>query len=141
MPAQLPLPAAVATTRERIVAAAVACDYEAMAKLGREGGAELKFTLGPGMDPAAFWRERELAGEPMLARIVKVFDRPAYRDGNMYVWPSALREGATAEDWARLEGLYPPDELAAMRQEALGYTGIRVGISENGAWQLALEGE
>jgi hypothetical protein len=131
----------VARTRERIVAAAVACDYEGLAAIGREGGTEFKFTLGPDTDAAAFWRERERSGDPVLARLVKVLDRSSYREGDVYVWPSAFREGATAEDWASLEGLYPPEELAAMRREGLGYMGVRVGLHANGAWVLALEGE
>ncbi|HZH16258.1 MAG TPA: hypothetical protein VE057_18050 [Archangium sp.] len=139
--ARPPLPAPVARTRERIVAAATACDYEALAAIGREGGTELKFTLGPGTDAAVFWRELERNGTPVLARLVKVLDHPAFLLGDEYVWPSAMREGATDRDWTALEGLYPPEELAAMKREGLGYTGIRVGIRVDGAWRLALAGD
>jgi hypothetical protein len=93
------------------------------------------------MDVAAFWREREQTGVPVLRRLVMVLNLPPYQDRDVYVWPAASRDGATAEDWAALNGLYPPEQLAAMRSEGLGYTGLRMGIRADGTWQFAVEGD
>jgi hypothetical protein len=119
----------------------VACDYDALAKLARENGAEFNVSFGPDFDPAAFWREREREGTPMLAQLVKVLSLPHAKEETLYLWPSAYRTGETQEDWKALEGLYPAEKLAEWRKGENGYLGFRVGIEENGDWTFALSGD
>jgi hypothetical protein len=94
----------------------VACDYDALAKLARENGAEFNVSFGPDFDPAAFWREREREGTPLLAQLVKVLSLPHAKEETLYLWPSAYRTGETQEDWKALEGLYPAEKLAEWRK-------------------------
>ncbi len=136
-----PLPPVVESMRRRIIAAAVACDYDALAKLARENGADFNVSFGPDFDPAAFWREREREGTPVLAQMVKVLNLPQAKEETLYLWPSAYRTGETEEDWKALEGLYPAEKLAEWRKGEDGYLGFRVGIEENGDWTFALSGD
>jgi hypothetical protein len=140
-PANPPLPPAVDSMRRRIVAAAVACDYAALGALADEQGKGLRFSFGPDKDVAPFWRRLEQErGEPVLARLVKILSLPSTKQGELYVWPSAFRENATAQDFAALEGLYPDEQLRAMQRER-SYLGLRAGITGTGDWQLAVSGD
>ncbi len=140
-PAQPPLPPAVDSMRRRIVAAAVACDYAALGALADEQGKGLRFSFGPDMDVTHFWRMQEQEhGEPVLARLVKILSLPYTKQGELYVWPSAFRENATAQDFAALKGLYPDEQLQAMQRE-LSYLGLRAAITGTGDWQFAVSGD
>lgn len=140
---QPPLPPAVESMRRRIVAAAVACDYAALAALGREKGKDLSFTFGVAEDPAEYWREAEQQGEPVLAQMVKVLNLPYAKDEEgVFVWPSVHVTGLESEaDWKSLRGLYPEEQLRNMREVGSGYLGLRVGISSKGDWQYAIAGD
>jgi hypothetical protein len=127
--------------RRRIVAAAVACDYEALVRLSRENGEEFNFSFGPGEDPAAYWRQQEREGQPTLALLVRVLNLPYAKDGTLYVWPSVFRVGAKDADWKALEGLYPPKTLAEWRRMEDGYLGLRTGIHEKGDWMFVVGGD
>ena len=135
-----PLPPAVESMRRRIIAAAVACDYEALARLASEKGAELSLGFGTDTDVAATWRKSEQDGVPVLAQLVKVLNVPHTQEETVYVWPSAFSDKDTPEDWKALEGLYPAERLAQWR-EGDGYTGFRTGIDATGDWQFALRGD
>lgn len=136
-----PLPPAVESMRRRIVVAAVACDYAALGVLADEKGKSVRFSFGPGDDAATFWREQEQKyGDPVLARMVKVLSLPYTQQHGLYVWPSAFRENPTAQDFEALKGLYPDDQLEAMRKDK-SYLGLRIGISGTGDWQLAVAGD
>ncbi|QRO02981.1 hypothetical protein JRI60_47255 [Archangium violaceum] len=127
--------------RRRIVAAAVACDYAALGALADEQGKGLRFSFGPDKDVARFWRRLEQEhGAPVLARLVKILSLPYTKQDELYVWPSAFREKATAEDFAALKGLYPDEQLQAMRHEG-SYLGLRAAITGTGDWQLAVSGD
>ncbi|OJH37971.1 hypothetical protein BON30_26990 [Cystobacter ferrugineus] len=127
--------------RRRIVAAAVACDYAALAALGDEQGKSLRFSFGPDEDLALFWRKAEQEqGQPVLARLVKILNLPYTKQGELYVWPTAFRDNATAQDFDALEGILPDAQLQAMKRER-SYYGLRVGISGNGDWQMAVSGD
>ncbi|WP_341870964.1 hypothetical protein, partial [Corallococcus llansteffanensis] len=142
-PTAKPLPPAVASMRERIIAAAVACDYAALAKLADEKGQSVRFSFGPDEDPAVYWRsveEHETTPQPVMALLVQVLNLPFYEQDNLILWPTAFREGATDADFRALKDLYPPGELQAMRKEKT-YLGLRVGISLEGDWQLAVAGD
>ncbi|MFL5358015.1 hypothetical protein [Archangium sp.] len=140
-PARTALPPVVESMRRRIVAAAVACDYETLAKLARENGADFNVSFGPDFDVAAFWREREQEGVPVLSLLVKVLNLPHAKEEALYLWPSAYRTGETEEDWKALEGLYPARQLTDWRKAGDGYMGMRVGIKENGDWTFAVSGD
>ncbi|WP_186002221.1 MULTISPECIES: hypothetical protein [Corallococcus] len=142
-PPARPLPPAVASMRERIVAAAVACDYAALQRLGDEKGQSVRFSHDPDQDMATTWRIQEEWKEdpqPVLARLVQVLDLPFYREGDLFWWPTAFREGATDADFALLKGIYPDAQLEDMRKEK-SYMGMRVGISVDGDWQAAIQGD
>jgi hypothetical protein len=127
--------------RRRIVAAAVACDYAALAVLTRENGEAFNFSFGAGEGPVAHWREREREGDAVLGRLVRLLNLPYAKDGKLYVWPSVFSPGAKEEDWKALEGLYPSEQLAQWRGLGDGYLGMRTGISEGGDWQFAISGD
>lgn len=135
------LPPVVESMRRHIVAAAVACDYDALAKLARENGEEFNFGFGPETDVAATWRKQEQEGVPVLAMLVKVLNLPNAKEETSYLWPSAYRTGETAEDWKALEGLYPAEQLARWRNSDNGYVGFRTAIDEKGDWLFALSGD
>ncbi|QRK13502.1 hypothetical protein JQX13_07550 [Archangium violaceum] len=128
--------------RRRIMAAAVACDYEGLAALTREKGMAFKASFGDVTDVAGYWHELETSrGQPVLAQMVKLLNLPYARLGDLYVWPSVHRENATDADWKAVEAVYPPEQLAQMRQAGTGYLGLRLGILSNGHWQFALAGD
>ncbi|MBJ6761885.1 hypothetical protein JGU66_14015 [Myxococcaceae bacterium JPH2] len=127
--------------RRRIVAAAVSCDYAELAKLADEHGRGLRFTFGSAPDVAAYWRDMEEAkGDPILGRLVRVLNMPYVKQGQLYLWPTAAREGATAKEFDALQGLYPEVQVRSMKK-AKSYLGLRVGISPSGDWQLAVSGD
>ncbi|MCP3140625.1 hypothetical protein [Pyxidicoccus xibeiensis] len=139
-PARPPLPAPVESMRSRIIAAAVACDYAALATLADEQGKSVRFSFGDATDAAAYWREAEQQGEPVLARMVGVLQRPYARQEGLYYWPAVHVTGAK-KDWQALQGLYPAEQLEAMQEGGSGYLGLRLGISPKGDWQLAVAGD
>ena len=66
------LPAAVASVRARIAAAAVACDYAKLQKIALEKGNGFKFSFGTEKSAAAYWRKLESQHrDKPLARLVK----------------------------------------------------------------------
>jgi hypothetical protein len=127
--------------RRRIVAAAVACDYQALAALSREKGADFSFGFGDEKDVAAAWRKQEEEGAPVLAPLVRVLSMPYAKLGTLYVWPSAYGAEATDEDWSALKSLYSAEQIADLRANEDGYMGFRAGIAESGDWQFALSGD
>ena len=135
-----PPPPLVEGMRRRIIAAAVACDYAALAKLADENGKGLRFSFGDGREPAASWRKAEQDGEPVLARMVQVLDLSPAKQGNLYFWPAVHVTGAE-KDWKAVVGVYPEKQLQAMKEGGTGYLGLRVGISAKGDWQLAVSGD
>ncbi|WP_395845215.1 hypothetical protein [Archangium violaceum] len=141
-PTQPPVPEAVDSMRRRIIAAAVACDYEGLAALTREKDMGFKASFGDVTDVAGYWRELETSrGQPVLAQMVKLLNLPYAKLGDLYVWPSVHRENATDEDWKAVEAVYPPKQLAEMRRQGTGYLGLRLGILSNGHWQFSLAGD
>jgi len=135
-----PPPPPVEGMRRRIIAAAVACDYAALAALADENGKGLRYSFGGGKDPAAFWREAEAAGEPVLARMVQVLNLPHAKQGDLLVWPAVHATNAE-KDWKALAGVYPEAQLQAMKEGGSGYLGLRLGITSKGDWQLAVSGD
>ncbi|MCP3099910.1 hypothetical protein LZ198_13625 [Myxococcus sp. K15C18031901] len=136
------VPAPTEAMRQRILMAARACDYAALATLANENGQGLRFTFGEGNDPVEYWRQAEARGEPVLARIAQVLELPDAKEGALYYWPSVHVTGIrNASDWKPLVGLYPEKQLRAMKKEGGTYYGLRVGITAEGDWQLAVQGD
>jgi hypothetical protein len=140
-PARPTLPPEVESMRRRIIAAAVACDYETLTVLSREKGEEFNLGFDDEADLAAFWRKREQQGDPVLARLVRVLNLPYSGEGEHYLWPSAASVFRKAKDWEAIEGLYPPETIAGWKGTERGYTGLRTGIHVNGDWLFASSGD
>ena len=146
------VPTVVAATRKAIYDAAVACDIPALVDLASSGERDFTASFG-GDDPATFWVEREGAGVPLLADLVRhlnlAFAPPSGRadDLQIYVWPfaasmpSADGEGIPAEDYAALLELYPIEELRQQFEVIGGYVGWRTGITADGEWLFFVEGD
>jgi hypothetical protein len=137
------LPPAVADVRERIFAAASACDYDGLEKIALEKGEG--FTYGPEQQrtPGKYWRnlETQALGDPTYVLAVLMTLPFTRNESGGYVWPSAANEKPTEEDWQALLDafLYAPDEVRRMRQAGTGYTGWRTAITTDGDWQLFVE--
>ncbi|GHG81238.1 hypothetical protein [Comamonas sp. JC664] len=140
-PASPTLPPPVESMRQRIIAAAVACDYAALNTLADENGKAVRFSYGGDTDAGDYWRKSEKNGNPELARIVQVLNLPYAKEGNLYFWPAVHVTGAKSDkDWGAVKGIYSEAELAGMKDQG-GYLGLRVGITPEGDWQLAVSGD
>ena len=141
-PAQtLPLP--VAQTRDAIVRAAHARNYDGLEAL--LDPAAFSYSFGESGDPVGYWRRLEDEGEvPILGDILPtVLGTPFARQDDIYAWPSAFaREPRawTAEDREALRLLYSPEDIASF-EEAGGYLGWRVGIRADGTWLFFVAGD
>jgi hypothetical protein len=141
------LPAAVAETRTAIWAAAVACDWEALADLA---GDTLSWSFGgdPG-DPTPYWQDLEAVEQPMLylAELLTMdFGVIQSNDGvdgdplAIFTWPAVHATGELdAEATVRLRELFGEDESAWFSDS--GYLAYRVGIAEDGRWMFFIGGD
>lgn len=126
--------------RERIVRAAVRCDYVALDRIGREG-AGLAFSYGGERSAAAYWRRLEREGRDRpLEKLVKLLNLPWARNEGLYVWPSAHRERPSDRDWRLLRAVYPQKVIDAMRRGG-SYLGYRIGITPGGDWLYFVAGD
>jgi hypothetical protein len=130
--------------RRRIIAAAVACDYVALAVLARENGSRFHYSkwMTYSDDVADAWRTSEEAGTPLLARLVKVLQLPYAQEEDRYLWPAlALHSAVTPEDLKLISQLFPVDVIAnTMRSEQVKYDGVRVVILASGDWLEGVPG-
>lgn len=151
------LPEPVAAIREQIIAAALACDVDALAALG---GSDLILSF-ESVEPERFLtdaveRGRPLleSGESLLEVLVKTLGLPhrhyILEDGDgptgesFYVWPSVFGLDAgedvpEAERDALLQ-LYTQEELDQMAEFG-GFIGWRVGIIPEGDWRFFIAGD
>jgi hypothetical protein len=140
--AQAGLPAPVAATRDALIAAATACDYDALAELA---GPQLNFTFGGATEgPAAYWKQREAADVPVMKLLVQVLNLPSAErkgTGEAYVsWPSADQDERSQADWDALQAIYPADAVAAFQHDDM-YTGWRTAIGADGSWMYFVTGD
>ena len=136
------LPEPVDQMRRAIVAAAVACDIEALAALGLDGAFVWALNPNAAEHPADYWRflEYEYRSEP-LYELVLLFTFPwgvvDVGTHDIYVWPSA----EAYDDWKSV----PEEERDAivwfLGEEYLEtielenyYLGPSVGIDDSGDW-------
>jgi hypothetical protein len=143
------LPAAVAEVRERVFAAAVACDYETLEAIALERGEGFTFSYGGTESAADFWREREEAGDaepdpkPMRA-LTAILSLPYTRnESGSYAWPSAYQESPADADWRTIvdAGLYTEEQVEQMKAGGTGYLGYRTAITADGDWQFFVAGD
>lgn len=142
------LPDEVRQVRRDIFTAAVACDYDALARLAQTGDRPFTYSFGGGGDPAGHWRRLETEGNEPLRYLAEVLQRPYGRrtvEGVVtYEWPSAF----TFDDWADVpeadrEALRPlyGDEDFSFYEQFGGYIGYRVGITADGEWLFFVAGD
>jgi hypothetical protein len=137
------LPAAVEATRQAILAAAQAHDYDALAALVPESG----FTFSYGGDGRAidYWKDLEAAGERPLETMARLLILRHTRGGDVYVWPWAYDENPAHLTDRQKDSL--ADAGAATREqldqmaEFGHYLGWRLGIERDGTWVFFVAGD
>lgn len=142
------LPEAVASVRQRIFDAAIACDYETLEEIALEEGEGFTFSYGSGTDASEHWRSVEEAGTerplPMFALATILTIPHSRNETGSYAWPSAYEETPTDEDWQAVvdAGLYTQAEVEQMKgPESTGYLGYRTAITPDGDWQFFVAGD
>ena len=140
MPADSALPRKVAETRRQIADAAVACDYDRLQALALEGGTGFTYSYGGETSAADYWAGAEERGEPVLRILVESLRQPGHEYQGNWVWPTAYTDAPTDDDWQALDGLYPQEQLDAMRQSG-SFLGYRVGITPAGDWIFFVAGD
>lgn len=129
---------AAAETWNAIRSAALACDYEALAGIA---GEDFVFSFGGGDDPAAFWRQAEAAGEPVLADLVRILGLPAAEDEDgSFVWPRVHLEPEDDAAWEEVADIYEPEDISSWREFG-GYLGYRTAITPDGTWVYFVAGD
>ena len=142
------LPEPVAAKRAAIVAAAVACDYDALAALA---GDPFSYSFGDSGDPAGHWRGLEGSNDvqtPPMGTMVELLDMPygTIDAGGVtyYVWPSAFAYDSWAAvpevDQEPLRAIYGDADLASFARFG-SYIGYRVGITADGTWSYFVAGD
>lgn len=142
------LPAPVARTRERILAAARSGELQQLAALVHEAGPVFSFT--DEKDPIAFWKANypDSDGIEVLSILAGILELGYVHvdqgtPQEMYVWPYFVRMPLTA--------LTPPQKVELFRivtgadykdMLAFGaYSFYRVGIGPDGAWHFFVAGD
>lgn len=138
------LPPAVAFMRNAIIAAALNCDYDALADLA---GEDFAFSFGAGGDPASYWELLEDEGQEPLRFLVELLARPFAEDGTAgttyYVWPDVfLLPWDDVLDSQRdvLRPLYDDDDFVIFGDFG-GYVGWRIAIDDRGDWIYFVAGD
>lgn len=131
------LPTPVASTRDAIVTAATACDFEALEDLAVDD-----FTSsfgGGGVENLELWEDQ---GQTPMATLLHLFDMNhaavPVEGGEIYVWPAS----ATYESWQETVSEEELEELTRIHTEeeldqfasAGGYLGWRTAIDQEGNW-------
>jgi len=143
------VPQAVADMRAAIVTAALACDFNELARLALAGDRPFTASFGGGEDPAELWRAAEARGDDLTADLVRIlamswttqdtqFETDVYT--TIWTWPAAFGDGATEADWAEVADLYSAEEIAQMKDFG-GYIGWRAGFTEDGDWVFFVAGD
>jgi hypothetical protein len=137
------LPPAVEETRERIAAAALAEDYEALDALIPDTG--FTFSYGAGDRATDYWKDLEASGEEPLGTMVGLLTLPHTRAGDIYVWPSAYDKDPaklTDEEKEALVGAGAATRAQLDQMAEFGhYLGWRLGIRRDGTWMFFVAGD
>jgi hypothetical protein len=137
------VPAAAVATWEALSTAALDCDYDALDQVAVVGDGVVRYTFGeqsPDETIGAHLRAREADGEPVLRILAQILGLRAVRADGMWAWPAAHGPTPTDDDWRALEAIYPPDQIAAWKQQG-SFLGYRVGITDAGDWQYFIAGD
>jgi hypothetical protein len=143
------LPAPVARTRERIVAAARTGELQRLVAVMQFGGTLPIFSLGTGQDPITYWKSNypDSDGVEILATLIDILETPAVRidagtPQEMYVWPyfarmspRMLTPAQKVELFKIVTGSDYKDMVAAG-----AYNFFRVGIGSDGGWRFFVTG-
>jgi hypothetical protein len=143
------LPAPVARTRERIVAAARTGELRRLVAVMQSGGTLPIFSLSTGQDPITYWRSNypDSDGVEILAMLIDILETPAVRvdagtPQEMYVWPyfarmslRMLTPAQKVELFKIVTGSDYKDMVAAG-----AYNFFRVGIGGDGSWRFFVTG-
>jgi hypothetical protein len=140
---QKDLPAAVEQTREAIIAAAQARDYDALAELIPDSG--FTFSYGSGDSAIDYWKDLEAAGETPLATMAALLALRHTNAGDIYVWPWAYdKDPANLTDAQKQAlagaGAATVDQLDQMAEFG-HYLGWRLGIRKDGTWMFFVAGD
>jgi hypothetical protein len=144
-PAPQRVPAAVEETRQAIIAAAQARDYDALGALIPDSGFTYSYG-GPAEGGAVgYWRDLEANGETPLATMAGLLILRHTRVGDLYVWPREYDKNPANLTEAQKEALAGAG--AATREQLdqmaeLGhYLGWRLGIRRDGTWMFFVAGD
>lgn len=137
------LPDAVVKTRDALLEAAEARDYDALERLLPAGA--FSYTFGgpvPG-GPVAFWKDLEhTAGQRPLERLEQVLRMPYTLSRGIYVWPFSYDVASVDDLTAHERGLLAPlGPLESVFVEGTGYLGWRAGIQPDGTWVFFVAGD
>jgi hypothetical protein len=137
------LPSAVAKTRNAVIAAAAACDLDALVSLAGQS-----FTTSYGGGGAENLRSWEEQGQGQLGTLLRLLDMTYATidtdDGEIHVWPAAATYGTWEEipdeQLAELGMLYSDEELEQISGYG-AYIGWRTGIDQDGNWIYFVAGD
>lgn len=160
---QSELPPEVASLRDRIAEAAVACDYDALGAL--IDPSEFSYSFGDDGDPIGNWQRGEADDqkpEPMVS-LRRVLDTPpgtwqmvSAGPSTLWVWPRLAQMDPQQTSASELEsaidevvdaGLHPRDMVEQMVYEYGGYLGYRLQIEvpehdpTNPRWVVFIAGD
>jgi hypothetical protein len=135
------VPPAVEETRARILDAAEARDFEALAELIPEEGFTYSFGGEVEGGATAYWQQiEEESPERPLETLVAILRMPHTKVDDIYVWPFAYnRDIASLTDEER-EILAPVLDVEGWTQYG-GYLGWRAGIEADGTWVFFVAGD
>ena len=139
------LPEPVFEAVRKIIDAAAACDFDALAAVG---GDNLTASFGGG-SAAEVWTYNEEQGDEPMRWLLSILDLPngiiETENGDLYVWPAAHAHQGDWEtmpeaDLEALRTLFTEEEIQGFAEFG-GYIGYRVGIWENGDWSFFVAGD
>ena len=136
----LKAPAKVRLMHHQILEAAATCDFKRLQRLALQGRKQFDFTFGDEKWPGPYWERAEAKGGTFLRRMMQVMRLDFAKDGRTYVWPAAAARSASEEDWEGLIPMFGERQMVVFRDYG-GYTDARVGITEDGDWIFAVDGD
>jgi hypothetical protein len=135
------VPPAVEETRARLLDAAEARDFEALAELIPDEG--FTYTFGGAVEggPRAYWQQLEEEGpERPLETLVAILRMPHTKVEDIYVWPFAYNRDVASLTAEEREILEPVADFEGWTQYG-SYLGWRAGIREDGTWMFFVAGD
>lgn len=127
---------------EGIVAALVACDWQALEAQTDPAGFTASFGGG---EPIPLWTDSERYGEPILKTLLEHLGaQPGFYDNGDAAWPRPHLLSwidVTEEMKEELRALGYTEEDFSFYEEVEGYWGWRTGISADGKWQFFVAGD